>query len=465
MNSEPLSRSTAFTERVLITLAAIAAYVVLSHIPIWRFTGSFHGSGEALRLLALGLGPIMGGFLLVELFSFILPPLTKWKESGSSGRERLNRLSLAMVFMVSCFQAYSTVRMSESLNVFSESVIFGHSKFAQESFVFVLLLVGVGILYALIVLISKRGLANGFLVVLFFSLFNTPLKGFIDFLKFNHDTSNPRTFDEKMNILYLTAALVFFMIWALKNGRTKTRLKRYFWDRPTVTYTCGTSVLHPESSPLPQTLFSGIYLSAEIIRYCSSFSEEPLWFENIPRVWNFLAPIFDLLPFTLLLWLLFTRPYWTSWHLEDRARFHPPRGRFMNLFLFWTLMALIPRWLPETLTSLGIGFSATHFVLTETLDPLLWLTALILGRELYENIRYHRANEDRECLLEMDNVEMAQLFSAQFKEAGIPFHIEGLRYRQVTQFFAPYVKMKVFVAPPYKPEALRIMDLEHLRQV
>jgi hypothetical protein len=65
----------------------------------------------------------------------------------------------------------------------------------------------------------------------------------------------------------------------------------------------------------------------------------------------------------------------------------------------------------------------------------------------------------------MDNVEMAQLFSAQFKEAGIPFHIEGLRYRQVTQFFAPYVKMKVFVAPPYKPEALRIMDLEHLRQV
>jgi hypothetical protein len=90
---------------------------------------------------------------------------------------------------------------------------------------------------------------------------------------------------------------------------------------------------------------------------------------------------------------------------------------------------------------------------------------VILGLELIEKWKFERKATQSVFLAEMDNVEMVQLWFCQLEEANITFHVEGLRYRQLTQFFAPYLKIRLFVDERNAEEAANIIRLEEVKQI
>ena len=99
------------------------------------------------------------------------------------------------------------------------------------------------------------------------------------------------------------------------------------------------------------------------------------------------------------------------------------------------------------------------------LEPIFILTTVILGIEIYEKWQFEQRSIQKVCLAEMDNVELVQLWVAQLEEANLSFHVEGLRYRQLTQFFAPYLKMRLFVDESQAQDAVSIIRLEEVKQI
>jgi hypothetical protein len=99
------------------------------------------------------------------------------------------------------------------------------------------------------------------------------------------------------------------------------------------------------------------------------------------------------------------------------------------------------------------------------LEPVFILTIVILGIEIIEKLKFDHKVNQYVCLAEMDNVELVQLWIAQLEEANIPFHVEGLRYRQITQFFAPFLKMMLFVDERHAEEVMNTIRLEDVQQI
>jgi hypothetical protein len=270
-----------------------------------------------------------------------------------------------------------------------------------------------------------------------------------------------------MNLFYITVGLFIIGIAILKNIKSPNNiLNKYFWGRPSFTYANDHKQYSVLVSPLPQTTIDGLGIIHDLLlvtfgNFILHFQPDNLnshWWQNLPQQIDFIIS-------SVALWLVFTSAFWIHQRLDGRILSVSTNNRSRDYFLFWFLLgafSVFRQDIFEWAIPSNYGLQLISFHLT---DFLGWFIMILLGRELYENILHNRMNEDRECLLEMDNVEMAQLWSAQFKEACIPFHIEGLRYRQITQIFAPYLKMRVWVAPQHKEDALRIMDLENLKQV
>jgi hypothetical protein len=176
------------------------------------------------------------------------------------------------------------------------------------------------------------------------------------------------------------------------------------------------------------------------------------------------ADIIDLGVTSYLLWLLFTNTYWVDHHLEGRATWLPDRDKLKPYFIYWLAMSSLGVLIIDSNLFFHIPLSfgkLSHIFL----DPVFILTTVILGMEILEKLKFDHEVIRCVCLAEMDNVEMVQLWVAQLEEAHINFHVEGLRYRQITQFFRPFIKMRFFVDERNAEEAANIMRFEEVKQI
>ena len=466
MASQNTPSLTPFQRRLLVTFGIIALYEVVCRFPFIRIETTGVIQPNELQFFALGLMPIISGFTFIEILSFFIPPLSAWRRSGTYGRHKITQWALIASFVAACLHGFEISHISGGLQIFEPAVLPRYSSTIQHLTVTSILVAGAFVLYCFILVLNKYGLTNGFILFFFLTgsvgiiqaLFRVTLDPFIKIF----DLIN---FDEKMNFFYISLFGVIITFWTIQTIRSpKNLLRKYFWDRPSVTFITDNRQLSTETSPLPQTLSNGFGLFTTLLLYLSFYKVIPFDFDTASLTVSIFQTV-DFLVFSLFLWLLFTGSYWKTSHLEGRARLSPKSERTSSYFVVWALIGCFTILLNPVLATFSTIPSFFLFTFSNLFDITNCFSLIILGRELYENIKHYRENSTRECLLEMDNVEMAQLWTAQFKEANIPFHIEGLRYRQITQFFAPYLKMRVWVAPQYKEEALKIMDLDNLKQV
>src|SRR5260370_39104134 len=96
-----------------ITLAVCAAYVGLQWIPL---------PGQRERLLtfgALGMKPILGAFILIELVAVAVPGLRPLR-SSAAGRTRLARTALGVAVLLALLQTYGVLRYARAAHLFAE---------------------------------------------------------------------------------------------------------------------------------------------------------------------------------------------------------------------------------------------------------------------------------------------------------------------------------------------------------
>lgn len=153
--------------RLAVTLGVLIAVVLLGRVDV-PLPGSAPRSvlgpllpraGGSLRLLWLGLGPVLSAFVLVELGALILPKLRPLRLGGFADRARLTRMSLWLGLGLAALQGMWLMRALRELHCLEEGA---HWFFLLTA----LLVAGTFLLVGLARLVSRFGLGQGYSVVL-----------------------------------------------------------------------------------------------------------------------------------------------------------------------------------------------------------------------------------------------------------------------------------------------------------
>ena len=114
---------------LLVTLAVLAAPTVASEIPlpgvdedrIARVLGAFFVHPVELSPFALGLGPILTAFTIVELAALAVPTWRPLRHGGLPGRAKLLRATLLLTLVLAFSQGFTHARYLDALDVLTAS--------------------------------------------------------------------------------------------------------------------------------------------------------------------------------------------------------------------------------------------------------------------------------------------------------------------------------------------------------
>jgi|GEM_PF-1999280 hypothetical protein len=467
-------------QRLALTIGAILFYYLLSLIPLYHYPEvSFSNmSNPTIGLFALGLAPIYSGFVIVEIISFLINPLKKWRTQGMAGRVKIHRVQLVLVILIAIFQGWGTGQLINSYSSDHPLAILGITGLPAQIILCSCLVDGVLIAYLLASNVTQFGLVNGFILFLFarhlvskmtglfkgiqmdLRLFKT--NGYFLGIPTDFHFSN---FDEKMNFIYFLFIIVGIgFVLFQKRNRILDLIYKYLLRNPIVTYQAKEKSYQVKTSPIPQTTMGGFGILTMILQL--------VWFHNgilsgdgiLRNVLWVGAEVIDLGVTSYLFWLLYTNTYWVDYHLEGRAAWVPNRDKLKPYFVFWLVLSVFGIFVNESSLFFHLSFTIEK-VSQIVLEPVFILTIVILGIEIIEKLKFDHKVNQYVCLAEMDNVELVQLWVAQLEEANIPFHVEGLRYRQITQFFAPFLKMMLFVDERHAEEVMNTIRLEDVQQI
>lgn len=168
--SAPLSRG----KRLAVTLLGPVAVVVGEWIPLpgmdMNMLDALGDSGGAsaaptLTLSAVGIGPILAAAVVVELVAWLVQGWNAHRLSGFDGRRKLWRVTVTLGLLLAALQAYGLARLLDLVGQGYASAYAQPGLAAQITLVATWL--GATCCYLLLAqLISARGLANGFVVLL-----------------------------------------------------------------------------------------------------------------------------------------------------------------------------------------------------------------------------------------------------------------------------------------------------------
>ena len=175
MPDEPSSTTSAPASDLPRRVAVTAAVVALLHagrrlrLPLLDEEAFllFRGDGQMLTLLsplAIGLGPFIAGFLLVETIAQVVPGLRRLRHGSARERQVLTRAAWVVALALASWHGWDHAIALRSMNGTSGDPLLAGGLAATASIATALVLGTLASGYAA-VLISRRGLGNGFAVL------------------------------------------------------------------------------------------------------------------------------------------------------------------------------------------------------------------------------------------------------------------------------------------------------------
>lgn len=137
--------------RAGVTVAALVAAWLLGQLRIPGWRPGFYDPGA----LALGLAPIISGFVLVELAALAVPPWDALRHAGPAARAKLALAAHAVAATLAALQAFEVVRYATNAGALEDAA-------APRAAAIATLAVGPFLLAALARWVDGRGLTNGF---------------------------------------------------------------------------------------------------------------------------------------------------------------------------------------------------------------------------------------------------------------------------------------------------------------
>jgi SecY len=165
-DDEGPERPDSYAGRLFLTVLLVALYLAGHTVGLpWLHLEIVPAVMPQMTLLALGMGPLVVGFLLVEVFSLITRPGRRLRAGGTAGRARLNRAALVTSFVVSAVQSMGIALFLESQSSGVQSVV------DEPGWLFRFLLVATltAVTAAVFVLgsaLSEYGIGNGFALLI-----------------------------------------------------------------------------------------------------------------------------------------------------------------------------------------------------------------------------------------------------------------------------------------------------------
>jgi hypothetical protein len=438
--NERARTSISYPWRLLLTLLLLAAYVYGGRLSLPGVDReallSVGIRGELSSVLALGLSPLVTGFLLVELFSLLTPPGRRLRQLGAAGRATLNRAALIVSLLLAAIQALGIAKWLEAMTAL------GRSPFvASPGPMFLLLTVltltaATAAIFALCQFLSAYGIGNGFALLILTTGVLPILNRGAAILKRGEAVSFQGI------VLLLFAGGVALVV----------RFFRTAEDAWLPAFPQG--VVPAQVAVVLSTLLWPVLWPAIAVRARIPLADGPGL--AVP-----LLVALALIP--LLSWLtfhLFSSRSRLQANLSDPEEFLDDLAASLRrraiaataLLTLGTAAYLVATYTPHTFTS-SVGFAQIVVIVA-------------IGLDLWDQFRFQRRVGATALLTQLDNVHFSYRLEEQLQEAGIEALARGHQFRSLTFFFGALFKIDMLVPVEQLGRARSVLaELEMAREI
>jgi len=196
MNKETLQqlyKNPTLRKRVLVVLAVMVVYSLLSQIPvpvpdstklqvflaklfqsssILGFVNLFSGGALAnFSILLMGLGPYINASIIIQLLTQVVPKLEALSKEGEAGRNKINHYTRLLTLPLAIIQGVAMIFLVRNLSTQSIGVdLIGNPTIFQWVLMVSTIVAGSMILMWLGELITERGVGNGISMIILFGI-------------------------------------------------------------------------------------------------------------------------------------------------------------------------------------------------------------------------------------------------------------------------------------------------------
>jgi preprotein translocase subunit SecY len=412
--------------------------------------GSGTEPASMLSVFGLGLNPLLSAFVLVEVLALIIPAWRRLRTGGPAGRAHLRSYTVVLGLLFAFVQAAGLARFYESFQLNS-----GHPLFLEEGapsmhLLSVLLVGSVVFLHGLTVLVDKRGLGNGYAVVLLGLALSSAI-ALVDQWVGAVSRGTVSLGNALIAVLGLMA-----VTWAI------TRILR--GQVPAVDR--GTD--HPAWLPLPTSGLAPVSIAAALVSLPATLGNLGMVpMADLARMLESASGFHALVSFVLctllaiaLSWL-FHQPRrvaatWAALTGKGEAERAVVYGRvalrtrdLLPVATAWSVALTVLTWAPSWLASSALSLNVPEA------GSLLLMVAV--GLDLLDEVRMRREGTWVPVWPLHRSYEVEPALAA-LSAAGIPARARGASARALLQFFGPYLPIELMVPPTRAAEARALLE-------
>ncbi|HEX4960513.1 MAG TPA: hypothetical protein VF173_06720 [Thermoanaerobaculia bacterium] len=419
-----------YAGRLVLTVVLLAVYYVMHKIPLPFVQGEIPWSSAysaQANVLALGITPLIGGFIVIELFSLMTSKGRELRAGGAAGRARLNRVALIASLVIAAFQGWGIASLLEYLSYSGRMSIVDSPGPAFTFFTILTLTAATAMTFGFGQLLSAYGIGNGFALITLLNI------GSVAVSLVGGDLRVLGTWLPDAAIVLGLAVLAYLFI---RSGENK---------------------LIPA---FPQGVLA-VQWSSRIVFYALRIGVLGELFLRGSPVWRIGA---ELIVIALLSWLTY---HWFSSRPRLEANLSEPAEDLDDLAAVLKRRAFVATGVLLAGAAAGLVWGASGASpVTDIFGFSAVVSAVAIGLDLYDQLRFHRRHGQGALLTQLDNVYFSYFLEQRLQEAEIPALARGHHFRSLLFFFGALYKIDVFVPTDQLDRARGVLaDLEMAREV
>ncbi len=378
---------------------------------------------EFASVIALGLGPILVAYFLVEVVALAIPPL-RWRRHDPAGRIALGRAASVLAIAISLAYGYFVARYMEGLSASGSEVVFDNPGWRFRLILMISVTAGTLLLAIVAGVISEHGLGNGY-GVLAVSATVLDILPDLDFV-------NPFTAQYALGLVIFAAivtAAMFVLRWRVTEARQPA--------------------LRLPTSGLSPLADSGAFIA--LLFSLTGVASSTLWFDLMVKaqVLNEWKVRVAIVVISLPIWAwIFARPSVIERVARQSGLERPTTATWLRATAISALLVL------------GAALLANSITLEAPLGVLINpIGALVFAAVLLDVIADARARRARLAVAGV--IHQPQYLGAVehvLAEASIPYHCHASHLRSLLAFFAPWAPIHVLVSEDHAIEARLKVD-------
>lgn len=435
------------TTALLVGLYWLGYFIILPGVDSAYFSSisKIAASRSNVSVFTLGYLPFLNGFIIVEIFSLIVPFGRRMRCGGSAGRAKLNRTAMITSVVLCIIQSQAIALAMERAVVLEGILLVPTAGWLFRLSTCVTLTAGAILIFYIAKLISWRGIANGFCILIAIDILNPIVR---------HSASGLNSF-EKIEPLYwlkyfcviAVAFLLLFYYYQRRVGTTATTAaprNRVNFDLPSF-----------PQGVLPLVWAFSVFSLPSVVRELWS----PALRVQPPGFWHLLIGTTVLIVvFSAIGVVMFSSRKRITQNLPYGVHLGDDSGRLLR---------------NQSIRGAAVlaGGSAVLLTIERLLGwgpmpkyaGLIFLFAIAL--DVIEQWKFSWKHRRTVELIELDNPHLASYLKSVLESSGVDTVVQTYHYRRLLFFFGPLTKMRMLVASEDVEHARNLIDLKSIQKI